>query len=133
MAEKQMHHVQIASVELPLYSSDEADYVQDLARQLDTRIRTISKAGRGCTLFEAAVLCALDLLDEKVKGVDLVKTQQSQILSQLQELSELKGADGQTDLDALVDWEVTQADKASAPSPFAGGESGEQVSLFTQE
>ncbi len=131
MEDKKLHRVQIASVDLPLYSAEEEDYVKDLAHQLDTRIRAISKGGRGCSLFEAAILCALDLLDEKVRGVSLLKTQQSQILSQLEEISLLKGEDANADLAELADWEEAQVKET--PSPFKQDKESDQVSLFAKE
>lgn len=131
MEEKKLHRVQIASVDLPLYSSEEDDYVKDLAHQLDVRIRAISKSGRGCSLFEASILCALDLLDEKVRGVSLLKTQQSQILSQLEELSLLKGEGENADLTELADWEAAQVKEEA--SPFEQDKESDQVSLFEKE
>ena len=92
MSEKQIHHVRIAGIDLPLASSDSKEYVQTLAAQLDQSITNISRGGRGCSIIEASILCSLDLMDEKIHNVDFVKGLQAQIAAQLEEISDLKSA-----------------------------------------
>ncbi len=130
MSEKKLHHVRIAATDLPIRSSEKEEYVQELARQLDARIIAISQSGKGCSFFEAAVLCALDLLDEKVKSVSLIKTQQSQIVAQLEKLHSIQAPLKKEELAQLSEWEASAAELGKAdPSPFAMG-NGSQVSLF---
>ena len=103
MSEKQIHHVRIAGIDLPLASSDSKEYVQTLAAQLDQTITDISRGGRGCSIIEAAILSSLDLMDEKIHNVDFVKGLQAQIAAQLEEISELKSAlaNALNEIDAL--------------------------------
>lgn len=110
MSEKQIHHVRIAGIDLPLASADSKEYVQTLAAQLDQSITNISRGGRGCSVIEAAILCSLDLMDEKVHNVDFVKGLQAQIAAQLEEISDLKSALA----DALREVEAARAAKEEA-------------------
>ncbi len=103
MSEKQIHHVRIAGIDLPLASEESKEYVQSLASQLDHTLEDISRGGRGCSKIEAAILCCLDLWDEKIHNVDILKLQQAQIAQQLEEISSLKAslADTVADNEAL--------------------------------
>ncbi len=131
MSEKQLHRVRIAAQDLPIRSTEKEEYVQELAHQLDTRILTISQSGKGCTILEAAILCALDLLDEKVKSVALIKTQQAQIVAQLERLHAIQAPLKKEELAELSQWEKAAAELTKAdPSPFTVSENGDQVSLF---
>lgn len=63
---KKSHNITIAGVELLMNSDDTEDYVQDLAGELTRRINT-AVAGYGVTKLQAAVACALELLDENCR------------------------------------------------------------------
>jgi cell division protein ZapA (FtsZ GTPase activity inhibitor) len=64
---KQNHRVVIAGVELPLSSDNDERYVQMLAAELSKRINTMTVSAKGISKLEAAIVCALDLLDENCR------------------------------------------------------------------
>ncbi len=90
MSEKKIYRVKIAGVEFPIVSTEEEAYVRALADRLSGRIEKISHAGKGCTQFEAAILCCLELIDEQVKNVSFVKEIQAQVASQAEQISDLR-------------------------------------------
>lgn len=61
------HKLTIAGEELTLSSEDKPDYVDKLASELSRRINTTMLSGAGVTKLDAAIVCALDLLDENHK------------------------------------------------------------------
>ncbi len=61
---KYNHKLNIAGVELPLTSSNNEKYVQALASELSRRMNTLTSSAVGISKLEAALVCALDLLDE---------------------------------------------------------------------
>ena len=61
---KHNHDINIAGVHLPLSSDNDERYVQMLASELSRRIGNMSCSQCGITKLEAAIVCALDLLDE---------------------------------------------------------------------
>ena len=66
-AMKNKYIINIAGAELIIMSEEEEDYVKGLTKILDRRINDMVVNSKKCTRFEAAVLCALDYLDGKVK------------------------------------------------------------------
>ena len=60
---KHNHNLNIAGVQLPLSSDNDERYVQILASELSRRITNMT-AQTSITKLEAALVCALDLLDE---------------------------------------------------------------------
>ena len=64
---KNTHKINIAGVEMMLNSENGEEYVQKLAAELTRRISTISLSAAGVSKLQAAVVCALDLLDENVR------------------------------------------------------------------
>ena len=61
---KHNHDINIAGVHLPLSSDNDERYVQMLASELSRRIGHMTATQCGITKLEAAIVCALDLLDE---------------------------------------------------------------------
>ena len=61
------HKLTIAGEELTLTSGDKPEYVEKLAAELSKRINTMVLSGAGVTKLDAAIVCALDLLDENCK------------------------------------------------------------------
>lgn len=61
------HDLNIAGVQLPLSSDNDERYVQILAAELTRRIGNMTSAQTGITKLEAALVCALDLLDENCR------------------------------------------------------------------
>ena len=64
---KNTHKINIAGVEMMLNSENGEEYVQKLAAELTRRISTIALSAAGVSKLQAAVVCALDLLDENVR------------------------------------------------------------------
>ncbi len=64
---KYQHNLHIAGVDLPLTSEHEPEYVQALASELSKRINTMAVSSAGINKLEAAIVCALDLLDENYR------------------------------------------------------------------
>lgn len=59
--------VKIAGTELTVRSDEPAEYVQGLARLLDQRMTSMLASGNHIVLSEAALFCALDYFDDKLK------------------------------------------------------------------
>lgn len=64
---KNKHNITIAGVDLILNSENSEEYVQKLALELTRRINSIALSTSGVTKLQAAVVCALDLLDENYR------------------------------------------------------------------
>lgn len=64
---KNRHDLTIAGVDLTLNSDNNEDYVQKLAVELTRRINGIALSSSGVTKLQAAIVCALDLLDENYR------------------------------------------------------------------
>lgn len=64
---KNKHSLTISGVELTLTSENNDQYVDALAGELTRRINTIAVSGVGVTKLQAAIVCALDLLDENYR------------------------------------------------------------------
>ena len=64
---KNTHKITIAGVDLTLNSENSEEYVQKLALELTRKINSIALSSSGVTKLQAAVVCALDLLDENFR------------------------------------------------------------------
>ena len=64
---KNTHKITIAGVDLTLNSENSEEYVQKLALELTRKINSIALSSSGVTKLQAAVVCALDLLDENYR------------------------------------------------------------------
>ena len=64
---KNTHKITIAGVDLTLTSDNNEDYVQKLAIELTRRINSLTLSSAGVTKMQAAIVCALDLLDENCR------------------------------------------------------------------
>ena len=64
---KNTHKITIAGVDLTLNSENSEEYVQKLAVELTRRINSTALSSSGVTKLQAAVVCALDLLDENYR------------------------------------------------------------------
>lgn len=65
--QKNMHKIVISGVELDLSSDNMPEYVEKLAADLTKRINKLEFSNLGVSKLEAAVVCALDLLDENYR------------------------------------------------------------------
>ena len=70
---KYSHNVIISGESLYLCSEDAPDYVEKLATELTRRINTTMLSGADVSKTAAAIVCALDLLDENVKLKSILK------------------------------------------------------------
>lgn len=87
---KEKYTVNICGVELRLLSEESEEYVQGLARLIDQRVNNMVIASKRCTKMEAAFVCALDMLDDKLKTALDLENAQKQRDAYLRELEALK-------------------------------------------
>lgn len=95
---KERYTVVISGMELNLLSDEEEEYVLGLAKIIDGRINSMVMSSKRCNKTEAALLCALDYLDDKLKTaltLETVKKQRDDAIMELQRLRK--------ELDALRD------------------------------
>ena len=71
---KNIHHLEIAGTELSLMSEETNAYVEKLAAELNRRINTTRLSGTNVSVTKAAIVVALDLLDEIQKMKVLIET-----------------------------------------------------------
>ncbi len=64
---KTTHKLTVSGVDLTLLSENSEDYVQKLAVELTRRINSIELSSSGVKKLDAAIVCALDLLDENYR------------------------------------------------------------------
>ena len=67
MDNKNVHKIMISGVGLDLSSGNDTEYVEKLAALVSQRVNTLSLSGSGITKMDAALVYALDLLDENFK------------------------------------------------------------------
>ncbi|MBQ0125964.1 MAG: cell division protein ZapA [Clostridiales bacterium] len=65
--EKFYHKIMVSGVELNLSSENTNEYVEKLSEDLTKRIDKLEFSNVGVSKLEAAVVCALDLLDENYR------------------------------------------------------------------
>ena len=61
---KYKHEITVAGEKLMLCSEDKPEYVEKLAAELSRMIGTTMLSGAEVTKLDAAIVCALDLLNE---------------------------------------------------------------------
>ncbi|MCQ2771452.1 MAG: cell division protein ZapA [Clostridia bacterium] len=61
---KNMHEISIAGIGLSLSSDNSVEYVDKLAEDLTNKINKIEYSNLGVSKLQAALVCALELLDE---------------------------------------------------------------------
>lgn len=67
MDNKNVHKIMISGVGLDLSSGNDTEYVEKLADELTRRINKLEFSQLGVSKLEAALVCALDLLDENYR------------------------------------------------------------------
>ncbi len=72
---KNVHHVEIAGTELSLVSEETNAYVEKLSSELNRRINTTRLSGSNVSVTKAAIVVALDLLDENQKLRALIENE----------------------------------------------------------
>jgi len=65
--EKNVHTITVAGEKLTLSSTNQNEYVDKLAEDLTKRINTLSHSNLSVSKLSAAIVCALDLLDENYR------------------------------------------------------------------
>lgn len=65
--EKNVHDIMVSGVELTLTSQNANEYVEKLAQDLTKRINKLEFSNLGVSKLSAAIVCALDLLDENYR------------------------------------------------------------------
>ena len=70
---KRQYTLDTAGEELKLRSDDEPKYVQHLAHELTKKINYYALSGAGVSKLQAAIVCALDLLDENYRLKSLME------------------------------------------------------------
>lgn len=70
-----------------LQTQDDPDYIREIARQLDYRLREVLQANADISLTDAAVLVALDIFDEGLKANSDIDAIRMQIKSHVEEAS----------------------------------------------
>ena len=70
---KRLYTLDIAGEELKLRSDDEPKYVQHLAHELTKKINYYALSGAGVSKLQAAIVCALELLDENYRLKSLME------------------------------------------------------------
>ena len=64
---KERYTIAISGMELNLLSDESEEYVLGLAKLIDQKISKIVLGNRHCNKTEAALVCAMDALDDKIK------------------------------------------------------------------
>lgn len=77
--QKQKFCIEIADVQLTILSDESEEFVQETVRLLDTQIRELTVHNKRCAKIDAAILCALDSLGEKIKLEKKLRNLQAQI------------------------------------------------------
>ncbi len=86
---KERYIVEISGIELNLLSDENEEYVLGLAKIIDGRINGMVMSNKRCSKTEAALVCALDYLDDKLKTaltLETVKKQRDDGLLEIQRL-----------------------------------------------
>lgn len=82
--------LQIAGSNYVISSTDTETYVRELAEQLDKDIQEILEATPSASVTQAAVLAAMDYLDELKKSTGSVDNMRSQIKDYLEDAANAK-------------------------------------------
>lgn len=82
--------VQIAGNTLSLVTDEPAEYVTNLAGQLDKKLSALTKNNFRISVLDAALLCALDASGEKLTADARIRTLEAQIALYEKELAALR-------------------------------------------
>ena len=91
MAEqKNTYTLPIAGTMLNIRTTDSEEYVRRLAAQLDDKMLELVRGAAKCTRMDAALLCALELADEKVKNVEVLRQVEKELMESAEEIALLR-------------------------------------------
>lgn len=76
---KEKYNIEIADIQLSILSDEPEEFVTAVVAQLDERVRDLTVKNKRCSKLDAALLCALDSLGEKMKGDKKIKNLEAQI------------------------------------------------------
>lgn len=76
---KRKYCIEIADIQLTILSDESEEFVRDTVKILDTQIRDLTVQNKRCAKIDAAILCALDSLGEKIKLEKKLRNLQAQI------------------------------------------------------
>lgn len=76
---KEKIYVEIAGIRLGIVSEEGRDYVEGVAKEIDSRINSMIKNQRNCSLVEAALFCAMDCYSTGEGDAKRVKNLEAQI------------------------------------------------------
>lgn len=76
---KQKYPIKVAGADLTILTDEPEEYVYGLAKLLDRRINDMVVNNKKCSRLDAAVLCALEYLDVKIKSDDIIEGMKKEI------------------------------------------------------
>lgn len=82
--------VEIVGDSLTLITDESDDFVREVAMRLNKRMLDLTRNNFRTSKYDAAVLCALDAMSEKVKAEKRVRTVESQLSVAQQEIRRLE-------------------------------------------
>lgn len=87
--DKKVHKLNIAGEEYRIVSDESTEYMQDLAREVDSKMTTILRGSRVSTT-QAAILVALQYADDATKNSGNADTLRSQLKAYLEDAAQAK-------------------------------------------
>ena len=82
--------VEIIGDSLTLITDESDDFVKDVAMRLNRRMYDLTRNNFRITKYDAALLCALDAMGEKLKGEKRIRTLESQLSVSAIEIKKLQ-------------------------------------------
>lgn len=86
---KTVHSLVIAGEEYRIASEESPEYMQELAKELDTKLSSVLKGSR-VSVTQAAILVALQYADDAAKNSGNADTLRSQLKSYLEDAAQAK-------------------------------------------
>ena len=121
MADKQKVRVTIGGISYSLVTDESAEYTQNIAADIDARMKEIMGSNPFISSNQAAVLLAIEYADKVKKTEKMVDTYRSQIKDYLKDASE-----AQTERDFYK----RELDRAKTEAKQKG--KADQINLFTE-
>lgn len=87
--DKKVHSLVIAGEDYRIVSDESAEYMQELAKELDSKISAILKGSR-VSVTQAAILVALQYADDAAKNSGNADSLRSQLKSYLEDAAQAK-------------------------------------------
>ena len=87
---KEKIYVEIAGIRLGIVTEEGAEYVQGVARAVEDKIKTMTKAQRNCSLVEAALFCSMNYYSMATEGEKKLKNLETQVALYQANLKRLK-------------------------------------------